>query len=305
MTAGKFLRILIFVVILVNLVIVAVVFLGGGKLPPAVPLPVPNGYDDFAGAAQLAIRFNYAGSQPSESELRTFAKTNAEALRLLRAGLGYECRVPLEYSTNFIPNHFPALSGIKALAQAMQAEGHVAETEQRTNDAMKIYLDIVRLGHECGRGGLVIDHLVGLACQSIGLTALQGVSGSLGAKECHEAAGLLLALEQKRPTVSEVLWQESDWQRRSYGLGTRVVGWVEGMFQYRSLDPQKKIRMSVEAKTQKLRRQSLMVATDLAARAYTLEKGAPPKSVADLVPGYLPSIPVDPLTGTNLVYSPR
>jgi hypothetical protein len=44
---------------------------------------------------------------------------------------------------------------------------------------------------------------------------------------------------------------------------------------------------------------------DLAARAYEQDKGHHPASPADLVPDYLKAIPQDPLTGTNLVYSPR
>ena len=41
-----------------------------------------------------------------------------------------------------------------------------------------------------------------------------------------------------------------------------------------------------------------------AARAYELEHGKPPASAADLVPAYLKTIPQDPNTGTNMVYSP-
>jgi len=44
---------------------------------------------------------------------------------------------------------------------------------------------------------------------------------------------------------------------------------------------------------------------DLATRAYELERGKPPASLADLVPDYLKAIPQDPFTSTNLVYSPR
>ena len=42
----------------------------------------------------------------------------------------------------------------------------------------------------------------------------------------------------------------------------------------------------------------------LAARAYELEKGERPKTIADLVPDYLKTIPLDPITGTNMVYQP-
>ena len=43
---------------------------------------------------------------------------------------------------------------------------------------------------------------------------------------------------------------------------------------------------------------------DLAARAYELENGHPPANIADLVPDYIKAVPQDPVTGTNLVYSP-
>jgi hypothetical protein len=45
--------------------------------------------------------------------------------------------------------------------------------------------------------------------------------------------------------------------------------------------------------------------TDLAARAYELDKGHLPANVADLVPDYLKAIPQDPFTDTNMIYSPR
>ena len=41
-----------------------------------------------------------------------------------------------------------------------------------------------------------------------------------------------------------------------------------------------------------------------AARAYELEKGKAPASVADLAPAYLKAIPQDPVTKTNLTYIP-
>ena len=49
-------------------------------------------------------------------------------------------------------------------------------------------------------------------------------------------------------------------------------------------------------------RRKLMI--DLAARAYELETGHPPKSIAELVPGYLKAMPLDPVTGTSMVYQP-
>jgi hypothetical protein len=47
-----------------------------------------------------------------------------------------------------------------------------------------------------------------------------------------------------------------------------------------------------------------LLLVQLAARAYELENGKRPKSLADLVPAYLKTIPQDPGTGTNIAYSP-
>jgi hypothetical protein len=62
-----------------------------------------------------------------------------------------------------------------------------------------------------------------------------------------------------------------------------------------------KSRNHVYAQEQKTRQ--LIIA--LAARAYELEKGKPPAGTADLVPEYLKAVPQDPVTGTNMIYSPR
>jgi competence protein ComGC len=50
---------------------------------------------------------------------------------------------------------------------------------------------------------------------------------------------------------------------------------------------------------QEQRTRQLMI--DLAARAYELDKGHRPASVADLVPEYLKAVPKDPIAGTNIV----
>jgi hypothetical protein len=60
--------------------------------------------------------------------------------------------------------------------------------------------------------------------------------------------------------------------------------------------------VNAKLKTHQTRIQALLI--QLAARAYELEKGERPKSLADLVPAYLKAIPHDPLTGTNMAYHP-
>jgi hypothetical protein len=62
--------------------------------------------------------------------------------------------------------------------------------------------------------------------------------------------------------------------------------------------------MRAEQKLIEHQRGMRRLSVELAARAYELEKGHPPSSLSDLVPDYLTAIPQDPLTGTNMVFSP-
>lgn len=55
-------------------------------------------------------------------------------------------------------------------------------------------------------------------------------------------------------------------------------------------------------KTDQMNTRKLMI--HLAARAYSLENGHPPPSIAALAPNYLRTIPLDPFTGTNMSYLP-
>jgi len=60
--------------------------------------------------------------------------------------------------------------------------------------------------------------------------------------------------------------------------------------------------VAAKVTTQQTRSRALLI--QLAARAYELEKGGRPKSLADLVPAHLKTIPQDPQSGTNMAYYP-
>ena len=93
--------------------------------------------------------------------------------------------------------------------------------------------------------------------------------------------------------------QEYAWSRRSFtGLKNGLVRITERKSIEKTNQDSEKHYKEQEEKTQQL-------IIDLAARAYELDKGHPPTNAADFVPEYLKAIPQDPITGTNMVYSPR
>lgn len=268
--------------------------------PPSTPLPSPNGYDDFMKAHTL-LTANTDFHGLSHDQLRVVVTQNAEALRLVRAGLTQECRVPLGYSQEDISQHMSGLASIKALAQALTSEGRLAELEHRTNDAARAYLDAMRLGHEATRGGLLIDGLVGIACEAIGLQSLRSCVTNLQAAECRAAIGELEAMEKKQEPFAAKLKTEKAWVRQTFPFYQRLFYGLMRIFNGAAIkrDEQK---MEQKFQAQENRRNHLLLS--LASQAYELERGHRPRTVSELVPDFLKVVPKDSLVVTNGLVKP-
>jgi hypothetical protein len=262
------------------------------------PLPNPNGYNDLVKAGQMLAGDVSDYDEMGYGALRTLVEMNTNALRQARAGLREECRVPLQFSQEYMSNHMAELAPLRRLAQTLVAEGKLAEMEEHPGDAAKSYLDTIHLGTESPRGGLLIDQLVGTAIEALGTSHLEKSSVRLDAKSCREAAAVLETLDAQRQSWNDVLNQEHTWSRRSFaGFAQRLAALVL----FGSLKEVEEWAGN-KFKVQQMKTRRLMV--DLAARACQLEKGGPPSSLADLVPHYLKTMPLDPFTGSNLDYTP-
>ncbi len=269
------------------------------RLPPPAPLPNPNGYDVLVKAGNMIDMGSKDLDKINPEELQAVVLSNAAALKLARSGLTLDCRAPpMVLREDGTAPHLNDVSKFKRLTQAFSAEGRLAELENRSADAATAYLDTMQLGRESCRGGLLIDALVGIAIEAIGTAQMEKLIPSLDANRCREAAAALEAAEPRRESVASVLQQERDWARRNYGL----KGEIARLITYKSIR-QSENTFTAKSKAQATRTRNLMV--KLAARAYELEHGNRPQTFADLVPAYLKAVPLDPATGTNMVYLPR
>ena len=213
------------------LLVVAAFVLTRNQPPPAGPtLPKPNGYDDFVQAGRLVADNTPDFGTMSEGDLRALAAKNSEALKLVRTGLTRECQVPLDLiSPN--PSYYTNLAVIKRLAQAMAAEGRLAELENRPAEASQAYLNVIRLGYAIPRGGLLIDSLVGIAVEAIGTFYMEKLAPRLDAKQCREAAATLESCQGKREPAQIIVSRERTWARRAFGL----KGQIARLVNYRSM----------------------------------------------------------------------
>ncbi len=291
----------IIVALSLALVVAGVFLFWPVRTPTAEPVPTPNGYDDFQKAAALLSRSTTIVPRDlAEEKLREMVTQDRPALKLLRAGLELECRVPVVYSTNYIDKHIPELSGHRLLAGALVAEGRVAELDQRTNDAARSYLDAIHLGHEAARGGMQIDHLMGVVCEAMGSSKLTKIASALNAKECRAAIATLESIENKRESPDETLRIERTFAR-SEGMKQRI----SSMINTKSLDPVKQWYRKYLVRLQgEIDRQS-QLRVDLARRAYELEHGNPPADLHVLMPTYLKALPQLQPSTTNASSGPR
>jgi hypothetical protein len=265
--------------------------------PSPVILPSPNGYDDIIKAGTLLVDLQGDYRQLAESELRQLVASNSPALQLLRAGLTRECRVPVKASQDYITTHFSRLPQPKRLALALAAEGKLAEIDGDTNRAARSYVDAIRLGHEAGRGGLLIDALVGLACEGIGAAQLEKAVHGLNPKDCRDLIQQLQVIDARRQPAEETLRIERKWSQETYGFSMRVGA----MIAMRTWDPTGKSLAGHLKRNGAARARQSRIIVALATRAFELEQGRLPAKLTELVPDYLLALP--PGIGTNVSQS--
>ncbi len=291
-------QLLVHILALPAAIFIGSIFYNGLSVPPLPPMPNPNGYDDLMKAAKMLAPDVGIYNATNVDELQSVVLTDAAALELARAGLQKKCRVPMDYDPHSTADAV-RLPAMRYLACGFMAEGDLAEIQGHPEQATKSYLDVIRLANEVSRGGALIDQLVGIAVERGGTEELQRLLLQLDAKTCRETAATLETLDAQRQTWNDVMWQEHYWSHKAFpGIGSQIMR----MMQYNSL---KKTYATSKHDFEMQQAITRQLAIDFATRAYELDKGQPPAKVTDLATNYLQTIPIDPTTGTNMVYLPK
>lgn len=270
------------------------------KPRPPVPLPNPNGYDSFVQAAAL-VSENVGDYRDFDLvTLRELVVSNSEPLRLLRLGLKQETVVPADYSsadsTNYLQKLTIALPGFKRLAFLLAAEGRLAELEERPADAVRSYVDCIRFGNESSRGGVMIERLVGMACEAIGYQPLLNVVPRLSDAESRELIRHLEEIRSRSVPWRDVRRAERQFMRRQTSIPFASV------ISYPFIVPAK---LKAEQKDLAILSKLTLLSVELALRAHSVEHGSPPAQLKALSPVLLKEIPRDPFSGKPLVYRPQ
>jgi hypothetical protein len=268
------------------------------RATPPPPLPVPNGYDDFIRAAGLlkGLVPNQGNIQSAKLEdLKTWVASNAEALKVVREGLTKPSRVPVVYSQD-IKLELDHVQGCRSLGRLLACEAEIARREDRPGDAVGASLDGFLLAHATARGGLLIDVLTGIALERVALDGLTRVRDRLSQDEARKAIAVLLEADRARETFAEVRNTEDYWFEQTAPLSVRLPMRITGVGEKMREPADAAAKRAIQTAQKTLRRE----AVDLAEHLYFLERKAEPSSLGDLVPAYLPELPVDPFTDRPL-----
>jgi hypothetical protein len=275
-----------------------VAWLAFGRTHQPSPLPKPNGYDDLLRAGQVVAGKLDDINGLDHDGLRALVTINAEALSLLRVGLTRHCAIPTEAQIANFANISVDLIGLKSLAKVLWAEGRLAETENRPADAARSYVDAIRLGTEMSRGGLMMNRLVGIACEGLGGARLVNLVPKLTCDQMRSVIAELEQIDNSTVTWREVLANENRFVRAQTGSYPNPIKLLSDLWQARSMRKASQERHDLAAAHLRL------LTMELALRRFQCDRGNRPENLSLLVPKYLQRLPSDPFSGNPLVYRP-
>jgi hypothetical protein len=341
---------------------------------PAVELPSPNGFDYYVAAAGRIVELDAVrhALQPdsgvSSAERAELLRKNAPALRMLREGFQYECRVlPVRSWGSQGHDRF----GLRQLAPLLRLEAQARAAAGDTAGAMESCLDGLRLGQDILRGADFDGSLTSAHVQTLiwysawglddpdalrardaarrleailerqvpfadalreekrtGLVSLQELlrlsrwrdefesNPNLGAVAGTALLGMLGRVpKDERPDWNET-WERARLHAHMYLFsssrvfqvyGTRMDALIEaGSTAWPSRPPVPApsdcpVNQALPVDVDRIRcqlletqaRNALLLVT-LALRAYRLERGGYPETLAELAPSYLRKLPADP-----------
>lgn len=268
---------------------------------PAQQFPEPNGHEDFKAAWKMLgpnLLIDSMNFDPHNSPISQLGKAVDQvraALSKGREGLTRPALFPIDYDTG-LDLHINDIQKMRSLAWAFRAEGVLAVREQQFENALETFLETVDYGIHARRGGLIVTEFVGIACSSVGRSDLYHMRTELTAEQCRHAIDRIKAAIESTELHEHFALRDRIWTQHSYDWVGHLVELLENYSgDYRFFDP-------TDYDKPFLREQAEMrlLIAELALQAYHLEHGQLPARLTELVPEYLPEVPIDPLSEDSL-----
>lgn len=258
--------------------------------------PADNGMDDLLRAAEMVATPGVDIDALSGEALKAYLERHRPALKLARAALARPCQMTLPVDgveCNLAWMDQP--ERLKRLARVFVAEGRLHLEADQPREAASCFFEAMEFGEAMTRGGSTNDALLGMACQSAGLEKLVQLFPDPDHALCEELGLWLSELDERQATFDQIadrdwLWFEKStpWEHRWRLLQLR------GMWE-------RTLQASATTFNRSLARRRLFCG-HLALRRFRWAEGDYPKTLNELVPRFLKSLPPDPFSGGSLIY---
>ena len=261
---------------------------------PIEPPPEPNGYEEVIRIAKILSRGTSSGSTGTSAGEPETSPNQRRSMLLdeLHAALRRPSVVPIQYRFGY--TNLDAIQLLRQLARDLDAEGRQQRLAKQAGDAQQAYLELLQLGLVAGRGGFIVDRLVGTAIADIGIEGLRQLRDELS---FDERRALIVALQE-----NETAWEPlAKVHARDCAAVDKSLGWLSRItFAFPS-----DFRPGTQATEQAEHRRSAkirLLVCHLAIDQYIADHGYPPRELTDLMPGYLDRVLEDPFSNQPLVY---
>lgn len=265
-------------------------------------LPDPNGYDVLVHAAARIIQDSSILKEMTSNQLAALVATNEAVVRDIRKALSLPSIVSVEMSVEWISSQTMNMMNLKASARAMDAEAKLWQQKRDYTNSLALCLDQMRFSHATMRGGVLINYMVGSACETTAVRRMTNLLSELNAEQCKQAARFLEEIDSQRDSFEEIAARELEWQHRTFSVWDRLkAGFEKHVLRDNDLSALAEALAGDSEKTYNSRTLEVRrLLLKLAARAYELETGGRPSELSKLIPSHLKEIPRDPTTGTAL-----
>lgn len=167
----------------------------------------------------------------------------APQIAALRKGFAYPCRMQHVRS---IKTLFPELSKFRAMARILSLVGSRRAEQRAYGESVTCILDGLQLGIESPRGGMLIHHLVGIACASIVRAPAWRILPHLSASDARAATRRLEQILQRRTPLADILTEDKYNIQASYQELFRKprFEWLGGNFSLQYASSEDRMKMA-------------------------------------------------------------
>lgn len=273
---------------------------------PKLTMPVPNGHGDFLRAASFAdaMDFNYVSANDiddaSIDQVAPLAAKVVEADALIASALAQPCYVPIDYNAPQANLSHEQVDDFYAVTLALSAKGRLAVLEGRLDDAVDAYLRTTDFGFVASRGAMVWEGALLRARASFGTRGLYAIRTQLSDEQLAKCIERLYAISVGDESMEEVLYRHRVWSERRHGWHGHLKFLLETIAVRKgdSLGSDYWQRETFKSRYCSSQAITRLLTCELALVRYHRKFAKWPATLGELVPKYLPSVPLDPNSST-------